>query len=107
LEIDETQPAAKLAAKSLGIQEASLAQVFERQTELLSKTLRASAAPRTSKIRAELKVAWPRLGDDRHGGREVEEFDDKVEEIFGLANDGRGMVDQESLVAPKSCLQGS
>ena len=65
------------------------------------------ARPQGSTIRVEPRATWPKLGDDGSGGREVEEFYEKLEEIYGLANSGKGMSTKEMLVALKSCLHGS
>lgn len=62
---------------------------------------------RGSTIRVEPRVTWPKLGDDGTGGREVEEFYDKLEEIHGLADSGRAMTPKKQLVALKACLHGS
>jgi hypothetical protein len=80
------------------------AEAMEAQTKALVASM---ARPQGSTIRVEPRVTWPKLGDDGIGGREVEEFYDKLEEIFGLANNGKGMSSKEMLVALKSCLVGS
>ena len=85
---------------------AGFAQVMEKQTELLQRVLDKPKQP-GSTIRVEPKVTWPRLGDDGPGGKEVEEFYEKFEDICGLANNGSGMSDKEMTVALKTCLHGS
>ena len=82
----------------------SLAEALEAQTRALVAGM---ARPQGSTIRVEPRVTWPKLGDDGSGGREVEEFYDKLEEIYGLANSGKGMAAKEMLVALKSCLHSS
>ena len=88
---------------------AALAKVQERQTELMAKIIEKEAGPRhnASTIRVEPRVTWPKLGDDGPGGQEVNEFYDKLEEICGLANNGKGMMDKEMLLTLKNCLHGS
>ena len=71
-------------------QGAGLEAVLLKQSELLAAAIREKERPQGT-IRVEPRVQWPRLGDDGPGGKEVEEFYDKLEEIFGLANNGRGM----------------
>ena len=95
-----------VAARAPTPQEKTLTEILERQTAILEKTA-TSTEKRTSTIRVEPRVHWPRLGDDGPGGKEVEEFYERLEEIFGLANNGKGMSWPEMLVAKKSCLHGS
>ena len=78
---------------------------MEAQTKALVEGL--GQKGKSSTIRVEPRVTWPKLGDDGAGGREVEEFYEKLEEIYGLANNGKGMSPKEMLVALKSCLTGS
>ena len=87
------------AAHSLDV----ITEVLEKQTELLAHML---DKPNTcgSTIKVEPEVYWPRLRDDGPGGEEVEEFCGKLEEVCGLANNGTGMSDRETLVALKTCL---
>ena len=54
------------------------------------------ARPHGSTIRVEPRITWPKLGDDGSGGREVEEFYDKLEENYGLANSGKRHVCQRN-----------
>ena len=49
------------------------------------------------------ELGW-HLGDDGPGGKEVEDFYDKFEEITNLANNGTGMSDCDMMVALKTCL---
>ena len=84
-----------------------LAEVLEKQTELLRAVIDRPKNQPGSTIRVEPKVYWPRLGDDGPGGTEVEEFYDKFEEICGLANSGKGMSDKEMMIALKTCVHGS
>ena len=93
----------KIASMAVGAGP-SLAEAMEAQTKAL---VAATTRPQGSTIRVEPRVTWPKLGDDGTGGREVEEFYDKLEEIYGLANSGKGMAAKEMLVALKSCLHGS
>ena len=93
----------KMAAMAVG-GGPDLAQALEAQTKALVAGM---ARPQGSTIRVEPRVTWPKLGDDGTGGREVEEFYDKLEEIYGLANSGKGMSTKEMLVALKFCLHGS
>jgi hypothetical protein len=89
-----------------------IAAVLASQQELLAQALvrdRADDKPRLqqSTIKVEPKVYWPKLGDDGPGGKEVEEFYEKFEEVCGLANNGVGMRDKEMLITLKTCLSGS
>ena len=86
-----------------------IADVLKTQGDLLKLALERPAATdnRRSTIRVEPRVVWPKLSDDGQGGREVEEFYEKFEEICGLANNGKGMSDREMMVALKSCIHGS
>jgi hypothetical protein len=84
----------------------NLASVIAQQTAMFAAVLDKPKAP-NSTIRVEPKVFWPKLGDDGPGGREVEVFYEKYEEICGLANNGTGMSNKEMMVALKSCLHGS
>ena len=86
-----------------------LGQVFEKQNQLLELALDKpiGGKSRSSTIKVEPRVQWPKLGDDGPGGKEVEEFYEAFEDICGLANNGTGMPDKEMLVALKSCLSGS
>ena len=82
---------------------------MERQTDLLTQLM---AKPKEQKkirstIKIEPRVSWPTYGDDGPGGREVEEFYEKLEDITGLANDGDGASDREMNVSLRMCLQGS
>ena len=88
----------------------NLEDVMERQCimlERLNAEKRPAPGQLRSTIRVEPRVSWPRLGDDGLGGKEVEEFYERLEEIFGLANNGQGMSAPEKLVAMKGCLHGS
>ena len=82
------------------------ATALENQTKLLEAVLN-KPKPLNSTIRVEPKVTWPRLGDDGPGGKEVEDFYEKFEDLCSLANNGNGMQDQEMMVALKHCLHGS
>ena len=84
----------------------TLEQVVARQSLLLEQALSLKQNPRST-IKVEPRVTWPKLGDDGPGGKEVQEFYERLEEIFALANNGQGMSSQEQLVALKNCLQGS
>ena len=77
-----------------------------RQCELLSQVINMTNNPRAT-IRVEPKISWPKLGDDNTGGKDVIDFYERLEEIFGLANNGQGMSATERLVALKNCLSGS
>ena len=77
--------------------------IMARQGLLLEKVLTMKNNPRST-IRVEPRVTWPKLGDDGTGGKEVQEFYEKLEEIFGLANNGQGMSATERLVALKNYL---
>ena len=84
---------------------------MEKQTQILEAALaapRSSAAPRggTGVIQVRPEIHWPKLGDDGPGGREVEEFYEKYEEICGIARDGQGMTEKERLLTLKNCLKG-
>jgi hypothetical protein len=98
--------AQKLHAAASTPGEVQLAECISNQTKLLEQVLNKPQAPRST-IRVEPKVYWPKLGDDGTGGREVEEFYEKFEDICSLANNGSGMADKEMMVALKSCLHGS
>ena len=71
---------------------------MERQTQILEKLSSRAEHTRTSTIRVEPRITWPKLGDDGPGGKEVEGFYEKFAEICGLANNGQGMADKEMLV---------
>ena len=75
----------------------AIAAVMEKQTELLEKALNRPQENRrtNSTIKVEPKVTWPHLGDDGPGGKEVEEFYIKFEDICSLANNGSGMADRK------------
>ena len=67
-----------------------LESIMEKQNQILEAALaapRGSAAPRggTGVIQVRPEIHWPKLGDDGPGGREVEEFYEKYEEICGIA----------------------
>jgi len=98
--------AQKLHAAASTPGETLMAEAISNQTELLKAVLDKPSVPRST-IRVEPKVYWPKLGDDGTGGREVEEFYEKFEDICDLANNGSGMADKEMMVALKSCLHGS
>jgi hypothetical protein len=98
--------AQKLHAAASTPGETLMAEAISNQTELLKAVLNKPSVPRST-IRVEPKVYWPKLGDDGTGGREVEEFYEKFEDICSLANNGSGMADKEMMVALKSCLHGS
>ena len=76
-------------------------------TQILAKLTNRPEHNRTSTIKVEPRVTWPKLGDDGPGGKEVEEFYERFEEICNLANNGQGMADKEMLVTLKNCLSGS
>ena len=65
----------KIASMAVGAGP-SLAEAMEAQTNTL---VAATTRPQGSTIRVGPRVAWPKLGDDGAGGREVEEFYDKLE----------------------------
>ena len=67
-----------------------LERVCMRQSELLEQALALKQQPRST-IKVEPRITWPKLGDDGPGGNEVEEFYEKLEDIFGVANNGQGM----------------
>jgi len=103
----ELEQAAQRAVSASGAQSPfNLADVVDKQNILLERVLTQKKPP-GSTIRVEPKVFWPKLGDDGPGGKEVEEFYDKFEDICGLANNGTGMSDKEMLIALKTCLTGS
>ena len=77
--------------------------LVSRQIELLSQVINMKNNPRST-IRVEPRINWPKLGDDNTGGKDVIDFYDRLEEIFGLANNGQGMSATERLVALKNCL---
>ena len=54
-----------------------IATALENQTELLGSVLGKPKVP-ASTIKIEPKVIWPILGDEGPGGREVEEFYEKL-----------------------------
>ena len=80
---------------------------LEKQTEALQNTISQRGDSRGSTIRVEPKVTWPHLGDESTGGKEAEEFFERLEDIMSLANNARGLSHKERLVALKSCLHGS
>ena len=86
-----------------------IAQVLAQQTELLKGLIDRPAKKQggRSTIRVEPRVVWPKLDDHGSGGREVEEFYTRFEEICNIANDGEGMADREMIIALKNSLHGS
>ena len=58
-------------------------------------------------IKVEPKLNWPTLSDANTGGRDVEEFYERFEEMVGLANNATGMAYLEMMVCLKGCLAGS
>ena len=108
IEQAELELAARRVGRDLdGANSPAIAEVLTRQSELLAKIVDRGERPKTSTIRVEPKIHWPHLGDDGPGGREVEDFYDRFEEICGLANNGQGMSDKEMVITLKSCLHGS
>ncbi len=85
---------------------AGMLELMESQQKLLQAVIDKPKEHRST-IKVEPKVWWPKLGDDGPGGKEVEDFYEKFEDICSLANNGTGMADKEMLVALKSCLHGS
>ncbi len=96
-----------LASKPQTPPPTGIVELIESQQKLVQAVLDKPKQETRSTIRVEPKVYWPKLGDDGPGGKEVEEFYDKFEDICSLANNGSGMPDKEMLVALKSCLHGS
>ena len=89
-----------------------LVQLLQQQTEATQALAKAAQhpqkpAPLHSTIKVNPTIKWPELGDGGSGGKEVEEFYEKLEEIFRLANDGAGMPWPERLISLRSCLRGS
>ena len=105
LEASEIKIASMAVQQQTAAGSSDLATLMEAQTKALVEGL--GQTGKRSTIRVEPRVTWPKLGDDGSGGREVEEFYEKLEEIYGLANNGKGMSPKEMLVALKSCLTGS
>ena len=60
-----------------------------------------------STIKVEPKVRWPSLADENTGGKDVEIFYERFEEIMDLSNNGKGMAWPEMMMTLKSCLWGS
>ena len=60
-----------------------------------------------STIKVEPKFRWPSLGDENTGGKDVEIFYERFEEIMNLSNNGKGMAWPEMMMTLKSCLWGS
>ena len=60
-----------------------------------------------STIKIEPQVKWPKLGDDGPGGKEIEQFYERFEEIAAIAKDGEGMNDREMLMTLKMRLHNS
>ena len=60
---------------------------MDTQTQVLEAALKDRGIRKGSVgvIQVRLRVVWPKLGDDGPGGRKVEEFFDKYEEICGIA----------------------
>ncbi len=106
LEQTEIALAAVQLQKSATEHDDRLIKVMENQTEAFA-AMSKQRTTKNSTIRVEPRVQWPKLGDDGPGGEEVIEFYEKLEEIYGLANDGKGMPDKERLVSLKTCLLGS
>ena len=55
-------------------------------------------------IQTRPSVAWPTFGDDDH---DLEKFREELEEVCGLANNGRGMSYEEMFRVVGSCLKKS
>ena len=53
------------------------------------------------------EIKWPKLGDDGPGGKEIEIFYDRFEEVASICNDGEGMSDKEILLVLKTNLSDS
>ena len=66
-----------------------LASAMKEQTKAMVEAM--ASKGKNSTMRVEPRITWPKLGDDDTGGREVEELYERLEEIYGLANNGKGM----------------
>ena len=79
---------------------------MDKQTQLLEADLKNRGSKQGSAvIQVNPKVIWPMLGDDGPGGREVEDFYKRYEEVCGIARDGEGMTEKEKLMTLKTCLK--
>ena len=90
--------------QSLGVAEI-MAGAIARQSELMEKVMTQKPPElRRGMIRIDPKAQWPILHDT---DPDVEEFYDEYEGVCQLANDMRGLLPFERLVALKMCLRGS
>ena len=97
----------KIASQELSAQQENTFQPLADAIKTLCEKATAPAPEpemRNSTIKVEPRVNWPSLGDNNTGGRDAEEFFKNLEEIFGLANNGKGMAGQEKIVALRQCL---
>lgn len=83
---------------------ADFAELIYKQINVLAETLKRNAPRHQSTIRVEIRVVWPKLGEDGGGGREVEELYEKFESIVIIANNGEEMPHEDMLIAFKSSL---
>ena len=82
-----------------------MARAIDKQTELMEKIMtQKPPATRRGMIRIDPKMQWPILHDT---DMEVEDFYDEFEGVCQLANDMRGLLPMERLLALKSCLRSS
>ena len=78
----------------------------DKLVQILDKLATHSTAPRQPRATISVKpiVNWPIFGDDNH---DLDKFLDEFNAMIGLANDGSGMSNKETLVALRGCLKGT
>ena len=81
-------------------------EVFKELIQAAQKTPTA-AKKKSSVLQVKPEIKWPKLGDDGPGGKEIEIFYERFEEVASICNDGEGMSDREMLLVLKSNLSDS
>ncbi len=84
---------------------ASVADVLAKQTELFAQLLHQKDTKRST-IRVTPQVRWPTLGDNGPWDKNVDEFFRKLDATCQLANDGKGMSENEKLTVLQQCFKG-
>ena len=89
-ELEKRLKDAELQLAAAQLSQGPMVAVLENQSKLIKDALDRKAAPakKGSTIRVEPRVKWSTLGDDNTGGRDVEDFCERFEEIAALSNNG-------------------
>ena len=82
-------------------------EVFKELLTAAQKAPQAPAKKKSSVLQVKPEIKWPKLGDDGPGGKEIEIFYERFEEVASICNDGEGMSDREMLLVLKSNLSDS